>query len=375
MNNKNDIKQIFGLALSSHQNNRIDEAIDYYNQVLNLDHNNFISLNNLGIIYHQKKEIEKSIDHFKKTIDINPDYPPAHENLKIIYFNQGKLDQSLDHDIKFLKLRSKFTKTKANLENLIPKLAKKLQNQNHVRTFFDNMILKQIFNLNNSNVDYCEIFEKSEQSKENRFISYSERLELTSNFTNNRLYEGLPFLLSQGTHSLVKWKNIPIFKTTYDFSIYMMIINDIKPDYIIELGSGLGGSAIWFADITKSLGLKTKIISFDILKPDIKHPNINFVQQDLNNIDELKKSVNWDNLNGKKMLIEDAHVNVLDILNFFNNILQKDDYVIIEDSLDKETSIKKFINNNNDKYKIDQFYLDFFGINISCCVNSIFKCF
>ena len=73
--------------------------------------------------------------------------------------------------------------------------------------------------------------------------------------------------------------------------------------------------------------------------------------------------------------MEDAHVNILEILNFFHGILNKEDYLIIEDSEIKQKDINTFLQNKNQKYKLDQFYLDFFGTNITSCINSIFKCF
>ena len=68
-------------------------------------------------------------------------------------------------------------------------------------------------------------------------------------------------------------------------------------------------------------------------------------------------------------------MNIKNILTFFDKYLNKDDYLIIEDSDSKVDSIKDFIYQNDYKYKIDQFYLDFFGTNITCCTNSIFRCF
>ena len=53
-------------------------------------------------------------------------------------------------------------------------------------------------------------------------------------------------VLSQGTHGLFTWKNHTIFKSVYDLAIYSMLIEELKPDVIIEIGSGKGGSAVWF---------------------------------------------------------------------------------------------------------------------------------
>ena len=76
---------------------------------------------------------------------------------------------------------------------------------------------------------------------------------------------------------------------------------------------------------------------------------------------------------GKKILIEDAHVNLENTLNLFDTILKKDDYLIIEDSDIKHDVISKFLIEKEFKYRLDQFFLDFFGRNVTSCSNSIFK--
>ena len=39
-----------------------------------------------------------------------------------------------------------------------------------------------------------------------------------------------------------------------------MLIEELKPDVIIEIGSGKGGSAVWLADMINVLGLDSKNI-------------------------------------------------------------------------------------------------------------------
>jgi len=370
------LKSILNEAIDNHRKNNFQKAKYLYNKVLELDSNNLDAINNLGIIYQILGKTNEAIEFYKKAIDINPNFTDCHHNLKLIYFKVGDLENSLKHHIKFLEIKSNSINTNSNLKNIIPKLAKKLQNQNHVPTFFDNAVVSQLISRNNSNIDFCNIFEKSLNSKENRFISFFERIELIDKFyANNQMFSGLPFLVSQGTHSLIKWKDIPLFKSTFDLTIYSMILSDTKPDYIIEIGSGLGSSAIWMADTCHSLGLKTHIYSLDIIKPNLKHENVTFLKQDINDLEDLNKLKFLNNINGKKLIIEDAHVNVLNVLNFFDKYLQKDDYFIIEDSSGKHNYIKEFMHLKNSKYKVDQYYIDFFGTNITSCVNSIFKCF
>tara|TARA_B100000787_G_C16062302_1_gene236100 strand:- start:197 stop:661 length:465 start_codon:yes stop_codon:yes gene_type:complete len=154
-----------------------------------------------------------------------------------------------------------------------------------------------------------------------------------------------------------------------------MILQDVKPDVIIELGSGDGGSAIWLADIARALGLDTHVYSYDINKPNLSHERVTFIEYDLMKINQQSKPPCWESFLGGKLLIEDAHVNLKNVLNLFDNILSKDDYLIVEDSDAKQEIIKDFAGEKEPKYKLDQFFLDFFGKNITCSKNSIFKVF
>jgi len=176
--------------------------------------------------------------------------------------------------------------------------------------------------------------------------------------------------MSQGTHSPIKWKNLGIYKTAFDMVIYMQLISEIKPDVIIEYGSGSGGSAIWFADIALSLDINTKILSYDIKKPTIKDQNVCFEEIDL-----MKNFPDFKNLKGKKLVIEDAHVNVENVLLNTDKYLSKGDYLIIEDSGSKNKDILKFLSKANNSYMVDNYYVDFFGRNACCAIDSIFCVF
>ena len=56
---------------------------------------------------------------------------------------------------------------------------------------------------------------------------------------------------SQGVKDCMTWKGNPLYKSVYDFSLFPIMIWDIQPKTIIEIGSGNGNSAIWMDDICK----------------------------------------------------------------------------------------------------------------------------
>ncbi len=251
-------------------------------------------------------------------------------------------------------------------------LKQKVKSQKNIQSFYDNLVAQEIVNHWNDEELYGEntsyVLEEADFvdfSKNNRFCSYKDRVQRTK---NKQIMHPNILSLSQGTHSILSWNNLQICKTAFDFCIYTMLIQEIKPDVIVEFGSGSGGSAVWLTDIAiqNNKNFK-KTYSYDKNKVNINYNNISFIQCNLKN----NNKFNWES--GKKIIIEDLHTNITNNLLKTDKILNIGDYVIIEDSKPKHKEISNFLKQAKNNYLVDQFYLDFFGMNNSCCVDSIFK--
>ena len=74
MSNKKNltVKEAFALAVQNHQNNNLQDAQNYYQEVLELDPNHLQTLINLGIIFKELEELEKAKDCYEKAIEIDP---------------------------------------------------------------------------------------------------------------------------------------------------------------------------------------------------------------------------------------------------------------------------------------------------------------
>ena len=171
--------------------------------------------------------------------------------------------------------------------------------------------------------------------------------------------------MSQGVKDCMTWKGIPLYKTVFDFTLYNMMIWDIKPATILEIGSGpSGGSAIWMADLCKMYGLNTKIISADINPPNTNYEGVNFIKGDSEKIETL---FDVENYSHPWLIIEDAHVNVNAIIAYFDVHMDKKDYMIIEDTWGRAQTKLKIPNT----LFVDTYYCDYFGRNATCSMNSI----
>src|SRR5262249_8992893 len=81
-----------------------------------------------------------------------------------------------------------------------------------------------------------------------RFVSWRKRQQLIADLGSESIPgTELGFrqrLYSQGAGAVFRWRDVPCFKTNYDLAIYAMLIDELRPGTIIELGSGAGGSAL-----------------------------------------------------------------------------------------------------------------------------------
>lgn len=254
-------------------------------------------------------------------------------------------------------------------DSLLHNIKLKMLNQGNINTLYDDFIIQILMgNLDNelskNNREYITnmAYEFLCENKIKRFQSWDYRKKYSTSL------DQVSYHLSQGSHSVLKWKNFNLFKSCFDLAIYTQLINNIKPDIIIEYGSGDGGSALWMEDMTKSLGLETKIISYDIKNINIKKTKVIFNQIDLTKeLPKIKKE------KGIKLVIEDAHVNLVKVLLNTDKILNKNDYMVIEDSRPKKEQIGEFLKKSKNIYEVDTFYTDFFGKNYTTAINTIFR--
>lgn len=196
------------------------------------------------------------------------------------------------------------------------------------------------------------------------------------NISVQSIYEG---------HHLVTYKGIKAIRCPFDYVIYQMIIWDVKPNLVIEIGTNIGGGALYIADLLDSIG-KGEIHTVDIV--DIvdenvkRHPRIKFYKEGWENYDvELAKGYET------VLVIEDGshhYKDTIGILNKFSNIVSKDSYFIVEDGIINELGLEKAYGGgplkgireflpNHPEYIIDKKWCDMFGKNATFNVNGYLK--
>jgi len=135
------------------------------------------------------------------------------------------------------------------------------------------------------------------------------------------------------------WCGWTVQKTPADMWVYQEIIAATKPDLLVEIGSGYGGTALFFACVMESFG-KGRVLSFDPkpkgLKfgiPTPKHPRLKFVTDDARlHVDRVRRAVK---LGDRLMVIEDANHTysvTSGCLEVFSPLVARDCYYVVEDT-------------------------------------------
>lgn len=199
---------------------------------------------------------------------------------------------------------------------------------------------------------------------------------------------------------LQTWKGVILNKSVTEIGIYPMLVHELQPKTIIELGAFNGGSAIWLADHLELFGIAGNIYSMDIDLSLLderakKDSRVHFLEGDCHKIAEAFPTEMLSKLPHPWLLIEDSHVNLLGILDYFHkNGFQSGDYLVVEDTNQsmwsywqehwddtseieegarKLTDLRSWLKDREDEYLVDTYYQDIYGYNGSKNWNSILK--
>ncbi len=191
----------------------------------------------------------------------------------------------------------------------------------------------------------------------------------------------------------VSYRGIGMAKDPFDMVLYPILLHEIAPATVIELGAYTGGSALWMADTLRTMEIESRVISADI---DLSLVNemaknrsdIEFREGDCNQIEKLFPADMLRELPHPLVVIDDAHVNIAGVYRHFHeHALQEGDYLVIEDTIPwmpgsfgpaddtgeagdveewgdwKWHEILRFFEEHGRSYRVDRYYTDFFGFN------------
>jgi cephalosporin hydroxylase len=211
-----------------------------------------------------------------------------------------------------------------------------------------------------------------------RYADYYERR--ASGY--NCACQPINLLLSQGYKRGLAWRGVPLGKTCWDIGIYQQLIQELRPRMIIEFGTGLGGSTLFFHDHCKMFTPDTKIVTIDINSSDVdsqvlRERSIKFIEGDAKDVDELLPTEELSEFPHPWLIVEDCHRQVPLIVRHLQPLMASGDYLVIEDlglSAPGSLEIHRAIRDLPSKtFMVDTFYTDMFGRNLTCAPDCIFR--
>jgi cephalosporin hydroxylase len=204
----------------------------------------------------------------------------------------------------------------------------------------------------------------------------------------------------QTGHHGVSYRGVKAVRIPFDYVLYDMLVYELKPDLIIEIGTAYGGSALKLADMLEFIG-KGMVHTIDAT--DFMPANTEEARNLIINHPRITRFVNgWEgyDLNNAKgfekiMVIEDGnhyYTHCLETLKKFSSLISIGSSYIVEDGLisylDEDgvipgtlaeeyqggplRAIREFLVENTN-FIVDRRWCDFFGKNATGNVNGYLK--
>lgn len=185
-----------------------------------------------------------------------------------------------------------------------------------------------------------------------------------------------------------RYKGRRFCKNPFDIVLYMRLIELLKPQTIIEIGTSEGGSATWLDDLCQAQGLATRILTFDINPPQgFSSERIDARKMDSCEPEKWLDAAMVQALQHPWLVIEDsAHTyeSVIAVLSYFDAFVQSGDYVVVEDGVVADLpgqhyesyedgpnrAVAEFLLGTKGRYQIDEELCDYFGHNVTYCPNA-----
>ena len=189
----------------------------------------------------------------------------------------------------------------------------------------------------------------------------------------SRYYRLRPVVLG---HHCYTYRGVIARKSPFDLELYQLLVHEVRPDLIIEVGTNYGGGALYLADLLDNLG-NGVVHTIDIQDhgvPDVVagHPRI---ARFLSGWSEypLEAAKGFDRV----IVIDDGSHEFADVLGAMRRLsvlVTPGSYYVVEDGMLKAMgwarkyhggplrAIKAFVS-ENPSFEVDRRYCDFFGFN------------
>ena len=186
--NKNiTIEETFKIAVKYHEQNKLKEAQELYNQVLKIDPNQSAVLNNLGVILGQLGGYQKAKDCYEKAIEIDPNYSEAHNNLGLIFQAVKDYQKAINCYEKAIEINPNYANANYNLGVVFQVLAEYQKAKGYLEKAIE---INPNYSLAHNNLG--AIFQKLDENQKAR-NNFEKAIEINPNYVDAHRNLGLIF--------------------------------------------------------------------------------------------------------------------------------------------------------------------------------------
>jgi cephalosporin hydroxylase len=133
-----------------------------------------------------------------------------------------------------------------------------------------------------------------------------------------------------------KWLGVEALKCPFDLWIYQEILQELKPDWVLETGTAKGGSALYLASVLDLLGTG-QMLSIDIVKDSAwpVHPRLTYLTGSSTSpaiLDEVRRRIAG--AARVVVILDSDHKkdHVLEELRLYSPLVTPGSYLIVEDT-------------------------------------------
>ena len=113
----------------------IEQAVEAYQKVLELNPEAAGALVNLGTIYYRQRRLVEAETYYRDAIEADPNYPLANFNLGNLFDEQGRLDEAMRYYRRSLELSPHYADAHFNLALLCERLGEAMKAVHHWKAY------------------------------------------------------------------------------------------------------------------------------------------------------------------------------------------------------------------------------------------------
>jgi tetratricopeptide (TPR) repeat protein len=133
----NEVSRLNKDGLELYRAKRLNEAKEVFQRVINIQPENAVAHNNLGLIYMEEGKGKEAEIRYKVALKANPNYPQALNNLALLYSKEGSYEEAIRLYKNALKIDPYYPEAHLNMAILLERSGYIEEAKKHYNSFVE----------------------------------------------------------------------------------------------------------------------------------------------------------------------------------------------------------------------------------------------